>query len=165
MQLANTVIGALGDLLVLVTLVVAMRTLKSANGARQDARAAEDKAERARNEFAVQQRSWQRETELVRRRQRVQEAGEIIEDLFWAVQEDAPPGRWMYYRNRLGQVLVGLTGAVPDCAAILNAATARAALGPARLGRDEIQKELDRIDGELRKLHNPAISAAPGAKF
>jgi hypothetical protein len=153
MEMANAIISALGDLLVLITVIVAVR-------ARSDARTAEASAEKTRKEFADQQRSWQRETELVRRRQRVQQVGETIEDLFWAVQDNVPPDQWMRYRNHLGQLLVGLTDAVPSCEAILTATTTDAARGPARLGRDEVTNELDRIDQELRRLHNPAIPAS-----
>jgi hypothetical protein len=58
MQLVSTIIGALGDVLVAVTVYIAVR-------ARRDARAAESKADEARRAFAEQQQMAQRETELV----------------------------------------------------------------------------------------------------
>jgi hypothetical protein len=52
MQLANTIIGALGDVLVLIALIVAVRALTTANGERADVQGAEDAAVQARREAA-----------------------------------------------------------------------------------------------------------------
>jgi hypothetical protein len=55
MQLANTIIGAAGDLLVLVALIVAVRALGTANGARADALNAENEAAAARKESVARE--------------------------------------------------------------------------------------------------------------
>jgi hypothetical protein len=158
MQLVSAIIGALGDALVAVTVYIAVR-------ARQDARTAESKADEARGAFAEQQQMAQRETELVRRRQRVENVGEIIEKLFWALVPfaDGPPApaaTWMPDRNRLAQLMIGLNEVLPSCASIMNAGTSEVALESAKHGRQEVTRELERIDGELRKLHSPVIPQA-----
>ena len=48
MELANTIIGAVGDLLVLIALIVAVKALNTANSARSEALAADKTAEAAR---------------------------------------------------------------------------------------------------------------------
>jgi Na+-transporting methylmalonyl-CoA/oxaloacetate decarboxylase gamma subunit len=55
MQLADTIIGAAGDLLVLIALVVAVRALGTANEARADALKAENEAAEARRESVARE--------------------------------------------------------------------------------------------------------------
>lgn len=52
MELANTIIGALGDVLLVVTLVYVVRTLVTANGTRTDAQTADQAGSRDRQEAA-----------------------------------------------------------------------------------------------------------------
>lgn len=196
MNLANTIISAAGDLLVLISVVILVRTLTAVNGARADAQTAERAASKARKDaadreiaaqhqaeqaaMAADQRArdaaaldrqaaeraadWQREMTLERRRERVEKIGELVEDIFWTL---APPnGRdgpgqnlsyqhWMPERNRIGHLLVGLSKDLPECAKLLNDATASSALGHAQLGREEVRLELERIDAALYLIRNP----------
>ena len=169
---------------------------EAVNGARTDARTAEEAASKAREkaadrQIAAQQQAeqaaraadrrardadardrkaaeraadWQREMALERRRECVEKIGELVEDIFWTL---APPDggdgpgqdlsyqRWMPERNRIGHLLVGLSKNLPECANLLNDATASSALGHARLGREEVRLELERIDGALYLTRNP----------
>ncbi len=52
MDLANTIISATGDLLVLISVLILVWTLKAVNGARTDARTAEEAASKAREKAA-----------------------------------------------------------------------------------------------------------------
>jgi hypothetical protein len=196
MDLANTIISATGDLLVLISVLILVWTLKAVNGARTDAQTAEQAASKARKEAADRQivaqqeaeqatraadqrardavardrqaaeraADWQREMALERRRERVEKIGELVEDIFWTL---APPGggdgagqdlayqHWMPVRNQIGHLLVGLSKDLPECANLLNDATASSALGHARLAREEVRLELERIDGALYLIRNP----------
>lgn len=60
MALANTIISVVGDLLVLITLIVAVKALNIANGARADALTADETASKERG------RAADREIESVR---------------------------------------------------------------------------------------------------
>lgn len=159
MQIVSTIVSAVGDLLVAITVYLALR-------ARKDARAAETRAEKTRMAFASQQQAAVQETELVRRRRRVEDVGEVIEKLFWTLRPfvdlaavDAET--WMPYRNRLAQLMVGLTEAVPAAASIVSAFTGEVAFESAKHGRQEVTNELERIDRELRMLHSPTIPPTP----
>jgi len=161
MQLVSTIVSALGDALVALTVILAL-------WARRDARAAQNMAEVAREAYAEQQLAAQRETELVRRRQRVENVGEVTERLFWTLVPSAGgssalPQAWMPDRNRIAQLVVGLAAALPSCAAIPEAGTPEHAFDLAKQGRNEVTEELQRIDRELRKLHSPAIPQAANA--
>ena len=207
MDLANTIISATGDLLVLISVVVLVRTLTAVNGARVDAQTAEQAASKARKDAADRQiaawhqaeqaaraaderardaasrdrqaaeraADWQREMALERRRERVEKIGELVEDIFWRL---APPGGgdgpgqslpyqgWMPERNRIGHLLVGLSKDLPECANLLNDAEASSALDHARLGREEIRLELERIDGALFLTRHPQYyTAATGGQL
>jgi hypothetical protein len=218
MVLANTIIGAVGDLLVLVALLVAVRALDTANGARGDARTADQKASEARLQAAnreiesvrlasesleqaraVAREADQREREateryeaaaiaaaerdqaaaeravayaqeafLERQYERVLTVGQLVEDIFWAIQAfreagtevaNVPKEIWMPQRNGLRHRLVGLMTALPSCQNIVDAGTAYQAFEGCVRTRNEVERELQRIDRALDDLHT-ALSRA-----
>jgi RNA polymerase-binding transcription factor DksA len=183
-ELASTIIGAVGDLLVLVALVVAVRALNTANGARADAIAADKEAVAARKEAASREIEAQRLAveaatkaedraaasenrerrsairdiglqeiaDLERRRDRVERIGQLVEDLFWRVEQSNDGlnrAQWMPLRNSLRHQLVGLANDLPECARIQDAGTAEQAFGMCVNARAEIERELTRIDAAL----------------
>lgn len=212
MELASTIIGAVGDLLVLVALIVAVKALNTANGARADALTADQTASEARLEAAnreiesvrlaseslEQARAAAREANqqarkaalrnaeaataaakreqaasdlaaaraqealLERRYERVLTVGQLVEDMFWAIQTfrqngtetaDVPKETWMPQRNGLRHRLVGLKTALPSCQRITDAGTAHQAFEGCVLSRNEVEIELQRIDRALDDLH------------
>jgi hypothetical protein len=218
MELANTIISVVGDLLVLVTLIVAVKALNTANCARTDALTADETASKERvraadreiesvrlaSELLGQARSAAenadlRERQAARRSQaaataaaqreqaaselaaaRAQEAllerryervltvGQLVEGMFWALQVyetnelgsgDVPKEIWMPQRNGLRHRMVGLKEALPSCQRITDAGTAAQAFEGCVLSRNEVERELQRIDGVLDNLH--AAQVAP----
>lgn len=212
MELANTIIGVLGDLLVLIALIVAVKALNTASGARTDALAAdqtasEERVKAAEREIestrlaaelleqtraaaraaslrerqavlrseaaaiAAAQRDGEasklsairtQEAFLERRYERVLAVGQLVEDMFWALQTfqsnetqdtEVPREIWMPQRNGLRHRLVGLKEALPSCQRITDAATAYQAFEGCVLSRNEVERELQRIDGALEDLH------------
>jgi len=220
MALASTIISAVGDLLVLVALIVAVKALNTANGARTEALTADQTASRERLQAAnreiesVQLASQsleqaraaareadQREREaaerneaaaiaaaerdraaselaaahaqeafLERQYERVLTVGQLVEDMFWAIQAfrqmgtgvaDVPREIWMPQRNALRHRLVGLKSALPSCQRIVDAGTAYQAFDGCVLSRNEVEIELQRIDGALDDLHAAFRMRAP----
>jgi hypothetical protein len=118
-----------------------------------------------RRDAAEMSRLWQQENALDRRRERVERIGEAVEHLFWSVKpylrdQVVHPSSWMPIRNHLGQLLVGLTTDLPNCAAILNAAATSSAFESAKLGRQEIEVELAQIDANLNALRTRTAERA-----
>jgi hypothetical protein len=179
MELASAIIGAAGDLLVLIALLVAVRALTTANGARADAQESDRIAVTARTEAAeAAARATDKALELQRlivlehqvaamerRRQRVVEIGELVEDIYWTALPAETggivyPNYWMPKRNRLGHLLVGVATDLPECAQILNAATNDSALEHSRKAREEVGPMLQIIDQELRALQSSRVPDA-----
>lgn len=211
MALATMIIGAVGDLLVLIALIVAVKALNTANGARAEAIAADQTASEARlqaadreikgvgfaSELLEQARAaareadqrereaaerseaaaiaaadrdqaaterataYAQETFLERQYERVLTVGQIVEDMFWAIQTfreqgakaaDVPQEIWMPQRNGLRHRLVGLKAALPSCQGIIDAGTAYQAFEDCVHSRNEVEVELRRIDGALDDL-------------
>jgi hypothetical protein len=116
----------------------ARETIELTEAARRDAEAARRDAEAAR-----------RDAERDRHRHRLVLVGEIVEDVFWAAEQDlkynpATDG-WKDPRNRLRHALVGLTEELPRCVAIVNAGGAAMAKGAASIARDEVEQALRRL--------------------
>jgi hypothetical protein len=177
MQLLDTILAAIGDVAVLLAVYLADRTLGIAQGTEREAEKARTEAQTAaaraamdRKDAAERAAADRREAELIRQRQRVEVAGSLVEQLFWRALRDpssgsdaprrgeilpGPPGQWMSDRNYLSVAMVGLADQLPQCAKILDAATPVAALGDARLGREEVLLELRRLDEQLASLSNP----------
>jgi hypothetical protein len=212
MALANTIIGVVGDLLVLVTLIVAVKALNTANGTRaeamtadrtaskarlqaanreiesvrlatemlEQARAAAGEADRREREAAERSEvaavaaaerdqaateratAFAQEAFLERQYERVLAVGQILENMFWAIQTfreqgasaaEVPNEIWMPLRNGLRHRLVGLKVALPSCESILNAGTAYQAFEGCVHGRNEVEAELRRIGGALDLLY------------
>jgi hypothetical protein len=212
MTLASTIIGAVGDLLVLIALIVAVKALNTANGARADALTADQTASGARlqaanreiesvrlaSESLEQARAVAREADqreraaaerneaaaiaaaqrdqaaselaaahaqeafLERQYERVMTVGQLVEDMFWAIQTfrengadvaNVPKDIWMPERNALRHRLVGLKAALPSCQRIVDAGTAYQAFEGCVLSRNEVEVELQRIDRALEDLH------------
>lgn len=114
---------------------------------------------------AEMSRLWQQANALDRRRERVERIGEMVERLFWSVEPSlrdqvVHPSTWMPMRNHLGQLLVGLTKDLPNCAAILNAAATSSAFESAKLGRQEIEMELAQIDANLNAVRGRTAAFA-----
>jgi len=200
MALASTIISAVGDLLVLIALIVAVKALYTANGARADAlnaeqtasdarlqaadreveavRLAQEQLEQARTtameadqrardaadrDRAAAERGVARDQEafLERQYERVLAVGQIVEDMFWAIdayrQRDVAAGEvpkeiWMPWRNGLRHRLVGLKAALPSCQQIIDAGTAYQAFAGCVQSRSEVEVELRRIDLALDQL-------------
>ena len=63
-------------------------------------------------------------------------------------------------RNHLWQLLVGLKTDLPNCSAILDAATTSSVLESAKLGRQEIEVELSQIDANLAAVRSRTAALA-----
>jgi multidrug efflux pump subunit AcrA (membrane-fusion protein) len=212
MALASTIIGAVGDLLVLIALIVAVKALNTANSTRAEALTTDQTASKARLQAANREiesvrlaseslkqaqaaarEADQREREaaerseavaiaaaerdqatteratayaqeafLERQYERVLTVGQLVEDMFWAIQTfrekgteaaDVPKEIWMPLRNGLRHRLVGLKEALPSCQRIIDAGTAYQAFDGCVLSRNEVEVELQRIDRALDDLH------------
>jgi hypothetical protein len=201
-ELVNTIIGVVGDLLVLIALIVAVKALNTANGARVDALTADEKASQARlqaanreiesvrlaeqsldqareaakeasqreREAAERATAYAQEAFLERQYERVLTVGQLVEDMFWAIhafQEkgtdlaDIPKEIWMPQRNALRHRLVGLKAALPSCQRIVDAGTAYQAFEGCVLSRNEVERELQRIDRVLDEIHAAFRVRAP----
>lgn len=88
---------------------------------------------------------------LERRYERVLAVGQLVEDMFWALQTftsngtqaaDVPEEIWMPQRNGLRHRLVGLKEALPSCQRITDAGTAYQAFERCVLSRNEVEREL-----------------------
>jgi hypothetical protein len=201
-ELVNTIIGVVGDLLVLIALIVAVKALNTANGARVDALSADEKASQARlqaanreiesvrlaeqsldqareaareasqreREAAERATAYAQEAFLERQYERVLTVGQLVEDMFWAIQAfqekgtdlaDVPKETWMPQRNGLRHRLVGLKAALPSCQRIVDAGTAYQAFEGCVLSRNEVERELQRIDRVLDEMHAAFRVRAP----
>ncbi len=220
MALASTFIGAVGDLLVLVALIVAVKALNTANSALAEALTADETASEARlqaanreiesvrlasgsleqaraaareadqrereaaerneaaaiaaakREQAASERAvaYAQEAFLERQYERVLTVGQLVEDMFWAIQAfrdtgteagDVPKEIWMPQRNGLRHRLVGLKAAIPSCQRIVDAGTAYQAFDGCVLSRNEVERELQRIDRALDDLQTALRVRAP----
>ncbi len=92
--------------------------------------------------------AWQtvRDARAERRYRRVERVGRIVEDLYTKASL-VGTDRWAADRNRLGHALVGLTGRLPKCAALLRAMpeTSQDATQLVSAARDEVRAELERL--------------------
>ena len=88
--------------------------------------------------------------------------GQLVEDMFWAIQAYRETGTeagavpreiWMPQRNALRHRLVGLKAVLPSCQLIVDAGTAYQAFEGCVLSRNEVEIELRRIDDVLDDLH------------
>jgi hypothetical protein len=74
---------------------------------------------------------------------RYMEIGSLVEQIFWAAQDEYNVGYthtdWMHYRNRLSVLIVGLTHQLPKCADVRNAGSRQDALGKASTARGEVE--------------------------
>lgn len=82
-----------------------------------------------------------------------------MESLFWIVEPAergvvVAPQEWNPQRNRIRHLLVGLKQDLPNSALLERDATTSSAYEHAKLGREEIEVELRRIDSELDKLRS-----------
>jgi hypothetical protein len=121
--------------------------------------AAASQQARLAREAASRNAYWQREISLSRRRERIEQVGAVVEDLFWIVEPAergvvVAPQEWNPYRNRIRHLLVGLKQDLPNCALLENDATTSSAYQHAKLGRGEIEAELQRTDSDLAKLRS-----------
>lgn len=185
MALANTILAAISVIAALVTVWLASRALGKARETVDEAKAARLDAEQAAKDAAVERRAAaedrrqaaddRREEERDRQRRRVERVGEIVEDLFWAADNDqnamqaaisrgdiplefsgsmedasslGVPISCIAHRNLLRHAMVGMAAQLPDTAEILNSDSVYHAARAAGKARREIGLELERLNRE-----------------
>jgi flagellar biosynthesis GTPase FlhF len=135
----------------------------------QARKAAEEASQRER-EAAERATAYAQEAFLERQYERVLTVGQLVEDMFWAIQTfqengaefaDVPKEVWMPQRNGLRHRLVGLKAALPSCQRIVDAGTAYQAFEGCVLSRNEVERELQRIDRALDEIHAAFRVRAP----
>jgi hypothetical protein len=131
------------------------------NAAREADRRALGAAER---DQAAAERAVARDQEafLERQYERVLAVGQLVEEMFWAIEQyrekggvaaaDVPKEIWMPQRNGLRHRLVGLKAALPSCEQIIDAGTAYQAFEGCVHSRNEVEVELHRIESALDEL-------------
>lgn len=179
MVLADTIVAAIGALAALATVWLAYLALGKARETVDEAKAARLDAEQAARDAAAERRAAEedrrqaaadrREEERDRQRRRVERIGEIVEDLFWAANDDQKNTQaaisrgdislgaasstdayssWIAHRNLLRHAMVGLANQLPDTTEILNSDSAYHAFRAAGGARREVELELRRLNGE-----------------
>jgi hypothetical protein len=87
-----------------------------------------------------------------RRRDRVERIGQLIEDLFWRIEQSEQAlekAAWMPLRNSLRHQLIGLAADLPNCARIVDAGTATQAFGLCVNARTDIEQALARFGSAI----------------
>lgn len=167
MAVADTILTVISTVAVLGTVWLAYLALGKARETVDEARAARRDAEEAAREAAAERRAAEedrkqaamdrreaaadrRSEERDRERRRLEQVGEMVEDLFWAADlvrrgGKVSPDTWVSQRNLLGHALVGLQDRLPGAASLLNCANVGQAFGAAAQARQEIQHELAKL--------------------
>jgi hypothetical protein len=145
---ADTVLVAIGDVAALAAALFAFLALGKASETVREAKAARVDAEQAARDVAADRREAERDRQL----RRVERVGEIVEDLYGNAGLFGTD-QWAADRNRLGHALVGLTGRLPVCAALLGGMpkTYQEATQRVSASRDEVHAELERLNQVQRK--------------
>jgi hypothetical protein len=165
--LIGGIFTAVAAVAAVVALVYARQTVEVAKTAREEADAAAKEAAADRRRAASQAAAERVEADYRYLIQRVEQVGEIVEDLFWRAyrdplrflvtitpdtpnpERDPTQGAWVADRNRLGVALVGVADLLPTCAEIPNAASPQAAYQMATDARQEVLRQLTEMHTEL----------------
>jgi hypothetical protein len=178
--LTGTILTAISAVAALVTVWLAYMALSQARETLNEAKTARLDAEQAAKFAAIERRATaedrhlaavdrheaaadRREAEYDRERRRLERVGQMVEDLFWAADLARRGGQvaaasWMSQRNVLRHVLVGLHNRLPAAADLLNSASPDQAFGPASRARQEIERELEKL--ERAAFFNAALEQA-----
>jgi hypothetical protein len=134
MELANTIIGALGDILVLIAIIVAVRTLA-------DAKQSDLEATRDRLIDLLQSSAMHRLAGLDRERDQLIQIGQLIEEIKLSAPKIGDPAdRYRFCQAQLGRLLVGRQ--LPACAKILDCSLWNEARTLAEDARPEVDENL-----------------------
>ena len=168
MTLVGTILTAISMVAALATVWLAYMALGKAKETLDEAKAARLDAEQAARDAAIERRAAaedrrmtevdrheaaadRRQAEYDHERRRLERVGQMVEDLSSTADlakrgGQVAAGNLLSQRNVLRHALVGLHSRLPAAADLLNSATPDQAIGAASQARQEVERELDKLE-------------------